>query len=130
MTDENNAADTRGEDEPRTEDDAVSRSRLEAELSRGELGELPPNQPKGILGDRGFDIYAVDTFEPDLNAGVSQELDAPVVWLGIILAYLVFFPVAFWLLWRSPLFTLRQKQVVSVIGGVGVLAVATYAVLT
>lgn len=96
---------------------------LDEALSKGTLDELPPNQPKGLLGERGLDLYKTDSFKPDINAGVSQDNDLPVVWMGIILAYLLFFPVAYWLLWRSALFTRRAKIVTSVIGAVGVLAV-------
>ena len=97
---------------------------LDAALEKGELAELPPNQPKGILGEKGFDLYKVDEFEPDLNSGISQENDLPVVWLGVILAYLLFFPLAYWLLWRSPLFTRRAKTIASIVGAVGVLVAA------
>ncbi len=97
---------------------------LDEALSRGELPTLPPNQPKGILGEKGLDIYKVDTFEPDLNAGVSQENDVPVVQLAIVLAYLLFFPLAFWMLWRSPLYTVRSKVVLSIAGAIGIVAVA------
>jgi len=103
---------------------------LEAALKKGELPELPPNQPKGILGEKGFDLYKVDEFEPDLNAGVSQENDVPVVWLAVILAYLIFFPLAYWLLWRSTLFTRRAKVITSVVGAVGIVAVALALVVT
>ena len=99
---------------------------LDAALDKGELPKLPPNQPKGILGEKGFDLYKVDDFEPDLNAGISQENDAPVVWLAVILAYLLFFPLAFWILWRSPAFTRRAKVVTTIVGCAGVLTVATW----
>lgn len=96
---------------------------LEAALDEGELAELPPNQPKGILGEKGFDLYKVDEFEPDLNAGISQENDLPVVWLGIILTYLLFFPLAYWMLWRSTLFSRRAKVVTSIVGAAGIAVV-------
>jgi hypothetical protein len=87
------------------------------------MESLPPNQPKGILGETGFNLRKTDTFEPDLNAGVSQEMDLPVVWMGVVLAYLLFFPLAYWLLWRSPLFSRRAKIIASVVGAVGVTVV-------
>lgn len=93
-------------------------------LSRSDCDELPPNRPRGVLGEKGFDLYATDTFEPDLNAGISQENDVPVVWLGIVLAFLIFFPLAYWLLWRSNQFTRRAKIVTSIVGTCGVVAVA------
>lgn len=97
--------------------------RLDDAMRRGELPDLPPNAPKGILGERGFDIYKVDDFEPDLNAGISQENDLPVIWLAIVLAFLLFFPVGFWLLWRTPLIGTRSKIIVSAVGALGVFAV-------
>lgn len=102
-----------------------SDEKLEDILSRGSRDELPPNRPKGLLGEKGLDLYATDTFEPDLNAGISQENDVPVVWLGIVLAFLVFFPLAYWLLWRSSLFTRRAKIITSIVGTCGVVAIAT-----
>jgi hypothetical protein len=101
--------------------------RLEAELTRGELPSLPPNQPKGMLGEKGLNLYKEESFTPDLNSGISQENDLPVVWLGILLAYIVFFPLAYWLLWRSRLFSRRSKIITSVIGAIGVVAVAVAA---
>ncbi len=100
-----------------------SSTSLDEALSRGELQSLPPNQPKGFLGEMGFDLRKTDSFEPDLNAGVSQEVDLPVVWLGILLSYVLFFPLAYWLLWRSPLFSRRAKIIVSAVGAAGTVAV-------
>jgi len=97
---------------------------LEAALDAGATEELPENQPRGILGERGLDLRKVDDFSPDLNAGISQENDTPVMWLAVIVAYLVFFPLAYWILWRTPLFSRRVKVVTSVIGGIGILTVA------
>jgi len=102
---------------------------LDAALDAGELAELPPNRPKGILGETGLDLYKVDDFEPDLNAGISQENDVPVMWLAVILAYLLFFPLAYWLLWRSPLFSRRAKALTSLVGAVGIVGVGVLLVL-
>ncbi len=102
----------------------MNKSELDAALDEGELSELPPNRPKGLLGEKNPNLYAVDDFEPDLSAGVSQENDVPVVWLAVVLAYLLFFPLAYVILWRSQQFTRKTKVVVSVIGAVGVLATA------
>jgi hypothetical protein len=96
---------------------------LDRALSKGELDELPPNAVKGLLGEKNPKLKKVDSFEPDLNAGVSQEIDLPVVWMGIVLAYLVFFPVAYVLLWRTKYITHRDKIIVSVVGAVGILYV-------
>jgi len=106
-----------------TDRTSVPDKALDDALSSGARDELPPNQPKGILGDKGLDIYKVDTFEPDLNAGVSQENDAPVIHLAIVLAYLLFFPLAFWLLWRSPLYSVRAKVTLTIAGVTGVVVV-------
>jgi len=109
------------DDHPEADD--LTGDELDDALSRGELSALPPNQPKGILGEKGLDIYKVDTFEPDLNAGVSQENDGPVVQLAIVLAYLLFFPLAFWLLWRTSYYSTRAKWVLSALGALGIIAV-------
>ena len=94
--------------------------RLDRELSKGELDELPPNQVKGLLGEKNPKLKVIDSFEPDLNAGVSQEVDLPVVWMGIVLAYLIFFPLAYVLLWRTTYITHRDKIIVSVVGAAGI----------
>jgi hypothetical protein len=93
---------------------------LDRELSKGELDELPPNQVKGLLGEKNPKLKVVDSFEPDLSAGVSQEMDLPVVWMGIVLAYLVFFPLAYVILWRTKLITQRNKIIVSAVGAAGI----------
>jgi len=107
------------------EESNESSAELDAALSHGEMSGLPQNQPKGILGEKGFDLRKVDDFSPDLNAGISQENDAPVMWLAVIVAYLIFFPLAYWILWRSPLFSRKAKVVTSVIGCIGIAAVVS-----
>jgi hypothetical protein len=102
---------------------------LAAALAEGELPELPPNHPRGLLGEKNPDLRKVDTFEPDLTAGISQENDLPVVWLGVVLAYLLFFPLAFWLLWKTPLFTTRAKVIATVVGSAGIFAVIALLIL-
>ena len=89
---------------------------MEDALSQGTIPELPPNQPKGMLGGRGLDLYSVDTFAPDLNAGVSQENDGPVVRLAIVLCFLLLPPVGYWLLWKATVFTRVQKYLVGLLG--------------
>ena len=101
--------------EPLTREEELDRA-----LSKGELDELPPNQVKGLLGEKNPKLKVVDTFEPDLNAGISQEMDLPVVWMGIVLAYLIFFPVAYVILWKTTYITRRAKIVVSAVGAVGI----------
>lgn len=99
---------------------------LNAVLDAGEIRELPPNKPKGILGETGFDLHKVDDLEPDLNAGISQENDLPVVWLAIIVAYFIFFPLAYWILWRSPLFSRAVKVRTSLVGAMGLIGATTW----
>ncbi len=113
----------KGEVRLRSADELTPEERLELDrqLDSG-VTELPPNQPKGILGERGIDVRRVDTFEPDLNAGILQENDPGVMWLWIVLAYLLFFPVAYVLLWRSTYIPRRTKLLVSVVGAVGIAA--------
>lgn len=96
---------------------------LDRALDDGSGTPLPPNQPIGILGERGFDLHKVETFEPDLNAGVSQDNDPQVVWLAILLAYLLFFPLAFVMLWRSSLYSRGQKAAYSVAMAAGIVLV-------
>jgi len=104
--------------------DAERQAALDRALDGG-LPELPPNQVRGILGERGgIHLRKEEDFTPDLNAGISQEVDLPVVWMGIILAYVLFFPLAFVLLWRSKHISQRAKVIASVVFSVGVLAVA------
>lgn len=99
----------------------------EAALNRaldGGLPELPPNQVRGILGEQGkIDLRKEEDFTPDLNAGISQEMDLPVMWMGIVLAYVLFFPLAYVLLWRSRVISRRAKWVVSAVGAAGGVAV-------
>lgn len=85
------------------------RARLDEALDRGGLSELPANRPKGLLGDTGLDYRKTDDLSPDMNAGVSQEIDAPIYFLMVILGYLLFFPVGFWLLWRRASYSLVAK---------------------
>lgn len=101
---------------------------LDEALSKGSGGELPPNHPQGLLGDRAPDLRQPDDWTPDGSSGLSQETDYPVVLMGIVLAYLVFFPLAFVLLWRSDAFDRRRKVVLSCIMAAGVLAVTLWAI--
>jgi hypothetical protein len=97
---------------------------LDRALAKGRMDELPPNSVRGLLGEKNPKLKVIDEFEPDLNAGVSQEIDLPVVWMGIVLAYLLFFPLAYVLLWRTKYITHRDKIIVSVVGALGILYVA------
>jgi hypothetical protein len=89
---------------------------LERALDRGAMRELPPNHVPGWIGERGPDMRKVDDFStPGLNAGISQEVDAPVVFLTVVIALVVFFPAAYVILWRSRAFSRRYKIVASVV---------------
>lgn len=107
-------ADNQTDEAKRTREEELDRA-----LSRGER-ELPENQVRGFLGERNPDLRKEDDFGPDLNSGISQEMDSPVEWLIIVLAYLLFFPLGAYLLWRSPRYTLRAKILWSVVGAAGI----------
>jgi len=98
------------------------RAQLERALDSG-VTELPPNQPRGMLGEKGIDVRKVEDFTPDLNAGIVQENDPGVMWLGIVLSYLLFFPLAYFLLWRSKHISTRAKWIASAVGAAGIILV-------
>lgn len=103
--------------------DAEREAKRQADLDRAldsGVTELPPNQVRGILGEKGPDLRVPEDFSPSLNSGISQEVDLPVVWMGIVLSYLLFFPLAFVLLWRSRFISLRAKKIATVVGVVGI----------
>jgi len=82
----------------------AERDELDRELDRGEIPELPPNHPPGVLGEVMPDFRKVDTFEPSPNAGVIQESTWETRWMTLVILYLLVItsPVAFYLLWRDP----------------------------
>ena len=85
------------------------------------LDELPPNIPPGFLGETGVDLRKVDgDGSHGLNAGVIQEWTAETTLIVVMLAYILFFPLAFVILWRSRKFSRRQKTVSSVLMAVGI----------
>jgi hypothetical protein len=93
------------------------------ELTRaldGGLDRLPANQPRGILGETNPDVRKEEDFTPDLNAGISQENDMPVVWLAIVLGYLVFFVPGFMILWLSKSVPIKTKWIATAVGLLGV----------
>jgi hypothetical protein len=96
-------------------DDANTRRELDAAL-QSPVAQLPENVPKGWLGEVNPDLRKTDAFEPDLNAGLSQENDTPVKWLAIILGLLLFLVPGLVLIWRSRWIPLRTKIVTSLIG--------------
>ena len=115
-----------------TPNDASRPPTREQELDRAldsGVTELPPNHVRGILGVSSPDLREPESFDPDLNAGVSQENDLPVLWMAIVLAYLLAFPVAYVVLWRSKLISWRAKIVISIVGAVGVAYIALRLVL-
>ena len=115
---------------PTTPKQPTKEERLDIALSRGELDELPANQVRGLLGERNPSLRVVDDLEkPDLNAGISQEMDLPVVWVGILLAYLLFFPLAYVILWRTSYISHRDKVIVSVVGALGLAFVGYWLVI-
>lgn len=99
---------------------------LKRALDEGSGGELPPNVPPGILGERGLDLQKTDPPSHGLYAGLSQEFDGPVLWLAIVLAYLVFFPLGYWFLWRSPRIGKRTKIAGTILMTAGLAAVAVW----
>lgn len=111
--------------EDRSADSAVSReAELAAALDAGSRDALPPNHPQGWLGERNPDLRQSDDWQPDGSAGLSQEDDFPVVFLAIVLAYLVFFPAAYVILWRTKAVDPKRKMVMAVVGALGIIAVA------
>jgi len=99
--------------------------RLERAL-KPKMAELPENQPKGLLGDPGLNVGKIDDFEPDLNAGISQENDMPVLWMAILLGYLIFFVPGFVILWASKRVPMRTKIIATVLMTVAAVAFLLY----
>lgn len=102
----------------------LSREERLEEALESPIRELPENQPKGMLGEIGLDIRKTDDFAPDLNAGLSQETDTPVVWVAVALGYLVFFVPGFVILWLSKRVPIRTKVVASAVMAAGMAAFA------
>ena len=78
--------------------------------------------PPGFLGEHGIDLRKIDPPRHGLNAGVSQEIDAPVILVAIFLAYFVFFPAAYVILWRTDKLDRNAKIWLSAIMAAGVIA--------
>lgn len=108
------------------------RQRDEDELDRhldSGVTELPPNQVKGVLGERGLNVSKIDEHKPDLNSGISQEVDLPVIWAAIVLCLLTVLlsPVGYVLLWRSPLMSRRAKVIWTGVGAAWAVVVVVLA---
>ena len=89
---------------------------------------MPAFRPSGMLGEvgSGMDLAKSDNLSEGQHTGIIQDTeDWTVQWLVIVLTYLVFFPVAYVLLWRSQQIDLRAKVLVSVAGVAGI-ALAVY----
>jgi hypothetical protein len=102
---------------------------LKEALDRGSGGELPPNVPPGLLGERGLNLRKVDPPSHGLNAGLSQENDEQMTFLWIVLAYLVFFPLAYVIVWRTHKISRRSKTWITVAMSVGVAAVGAWLIM-
>lgn len=112
-----------GQTAGKSEGELTKEEQLEAAL-RSPMTELPENQPKGMLGEKGIDVRKVEDFTPDLNAGLSQENDMPVIWTAVLLGYLIFFIPGFVILWASKRIPIRTKIIASVVMVAGVAAFA------
>ena len=97
------------------------RAQFDRALDSG-VTELPPNHPKGLLGEKGIDVRKVEDYTPDLNAGLLQENDPGIVWLVVVLAYLlvITIPIAYVVLWRSKYIPIKTKWIASAIGAAGI----------
>ena len=102
-------------------EDPARLKELEEALDQGGIDELPPNVPPGFLGETPPDFRKVDGDEPHgLNAGITDEWTWETTMLWVLLAYIIFFPAAFIILWRSRWVSRKQKVWVSVAMAVGV----------
>lgn len=122
MTDQH-PAETSGSEELEATKEQRDQRELDRVLDSG-VTELPPNQIKGILGEKGLDVGKTDEFEPDLNSGISQEVDFPVIWMGIVFCLLtvVLAPLGLVLLWRTKGISQRARVLWTVIGVVWMIA--------
>jgi len=102
------------------DDDALSRALDEGRRT------LPPNEPRGILGETNPDIRKEEDFTPDLNSGISQENDMPVLWLAIVLGYLFFFVPGFVILWFSKRVPFKTKCIATAVGVLGMVAFVVF----
>lgn len=96
----------------------VDHKKLDEELDKGRLDELPPNIPPGWLGEVAPNLQKPDSHKPSLSAGVIQESTSETRMLVVILMFALVFtaPVGFWLVWRDRKRSLRSK-VIATLGG-------------
>lgn len=88
------------------------------------IDELPPNVPPGFLGEHGIDLRKVDGDGPHgLNAGVIQEWTWETTMITVGITFFLFFPAAYYVLWRSRQVPKRQKIVVTVLMTIGIVLV-------
>jgi len=132
MSDGHDASEPPSDERLRQDAKAAAAREREDQLSRAlDKGrrELPPNQVKGLLGEPGLNVGKTDTFEPDLNSGISQEVDFPVIWLTIVLLLVsvILSPIGFVMLWRSKTITRRAKVLWTVIGAAWIVGILFYA---
>lgn len=104
-------------------DQRAARSKLDAALDKGSLPELPPNRPHGVLGHISPDMRKIEDFDMGSDTGVSQEIDMPVVILAIILSYVLFFPIAFVIVWRTRRLNQRVRVILSAAMTAGIIVV-------
>jgi hypothetical protein len=97
-------------------DGVVDQDKLNKELDKGGLSELPPNVPPGWLGERGLNFQKVDDYHPTGSAGIVQERTPATELLLIALLAALFFtsPVAVWLVWRNAKYSLVFKVIMSI----------------
>lgn len=89
------------------------------------IDELPPNVPPGFLGEHGVDLRKVDGDGPHgLNAGVIQEWTWETTIIVVGIAYFLFFPAAYYVLWRSRKVPKRQKVVITALMTIGIVLFA------
>ena len=99
--------------------DPEKKRELEAALDEGGLDELPRNIPPGMLGERVSDMdltKKVDSGGPyGLNAGLLDEWTVQTTLIAVALALIVFFPIAYVILWRSRRLTRAFKIELSLV---------------
>lgn len=108
-----------------TEDNATTRAPRDPDEGFDDgLDELPPNVPPGMLGEPMPNLRAVDgDGSHGLNAGIIDEWTWETTFLFIVGAYVLFFPLAFYVLWRTKKIPRFQKLVFSALMLAGIVAV-------